>query len=379
MMKKIIVSVLMTLVLSVFVYTCAMAYDANTAEAWLAQFAQSLSSLKPLNDPAATTDPARGGQILLAYEFGTVLADHENPRAEDILEIEIRGNQVTDCRGVRVGMGIDSTLNGSQVGVSATQLYVFGVQEAGWHWAYVKDGSVYGVEYIAYGGAGTEMKEYTLTYIVENDQVSAIRMKIATATQAQADEGLRTAAEIAMRQHGEVLAMPGGASVFSSEDLNVNGSAALGRPVYELITHMGEPKEIQTLPEGKGRILVYDGAAVRLELDDRTGVEVVRGVSVTDGQTVGPRRLSVGFSVQEATALFYCEQKVSSLGAWLYLGGESMDDPPYGHLTVSGSEMSLVYACITDSGETAVLEAGISDGAVSYWHLYYLDDAEGGI
>lgn len=378
-MKKKTVSLLVTLMLCLSACSSALAYDANTAQAWLSQFAQAIGSMSPVNDPSATTDPARGGSVLLAYDFGIVLAEQMIPNAEDIMEIEIRNGQVTDCRGVRVGMGLSSVLSGAYVGESMTPLYVLGMQRAGWHWAYMKDGSVYGVEYIAYGGAGTEMKEYTLTYVIENNLVSAIRMKMAPATQAQADEGLQTAREIASRQQGEVLAMPNNQHMFSAEDLNVNGGAALGRPVYDLIALMGEPDEIQTLPEGKGRILVYDDAAVRLELDAQTGVEIVRGISVTGEQTAGPRRLLVGFDVQEATALFACEQEVSSLGGWLYLGGESMDDPPYGHLMVSGGEMMLVYACTTQSGETAMLEAGISDGAVSYWHLYYRRDAEGGI
>ena len=378
-MKKKTFGMLMTLLFCLFVHTCALAYDADIAEAWLTQFAQALHGMSPINDPAATTDPARGGQLLLAYEFGTVLTRQDPPAASDIFEIEVRTDRVRDCRGVRVGMGMDRALDGAHVGASTTQLYVLDVQNTGWNWAYVKNGSVYGVEYIAYGGQGTEMKEYTLTYVIENNVVSAIRMKIAPATQAQADEGLRTASEIALRQHGEVLAVQSGAEMFSHEDLTVNGGTALGRPVYELIAYMGEPREIQTLPEGKGRILIYEGAAVRLELDDRTGVEVVRGVSVTDDQTVGPRRLSVGLSAQEAASLFRCEQEVSSLGGWLYLGGESMDDPPYGHLTVSGGEKILIYACTTNTGEVAMLEAGISDGTVSYWRLYYRNDAEGGI
>lgn len=371
----------LTLLVCLLLPACALAYDANIAGAWLTQFAQALTAIAPVNDPLATADPARAGQVLMEYEFGTVLASGMNPSAGDILEIEVRNAQVTDCRGVRVGMGLDSALSGQAVGESTTQLYVLGTQEAGWHWAYVNGGEVYGVEYIAYGGAAA-MKEYTLTYVIENNAISAIRMRIADVTQAQAQEGLQTAREIASRQHGEVLAMESGAPVFTAEDLQVNGAPALGRPVYELIARMGEPTDIQTLPEGKGRILVYDGAAVRLELDERTGVEVVRGVSVTGGTTEGPRRLSVGFSVQEAAALFACEQDVSSLGGALYLAGESGDDAPYGKLLVSGGETKLVYACLTESGETAMLEAGISDGLVSYWHLYYLSDlsgAEGGM
>ena len=378
-MKKKTVGLLTALLLCMITNTCALAYDANIAGVWLDQFAKTLGSLSPINDPQATTDPARGGQVLLAYDFGTVLANRANPQSEDILEIEVRNDQVTDSRGVRVGMDLASTLNGAQIGASTTQLYVLGTQDAGWHWAYVKDGGIYGVEYIAYGGTGTEMKEYTLTYVIEAGMVSAIRMKIAAATQAQAEEGLLTAKEIASRQHGEVLAMANNAAMFSASDLEVNGAAALGRPVYELIAHMGEPEEIQTLPEGKGRILVYDGAAVRLELDERTGVEVVRGISTTGIQTDGPRRLSVGLSVQEAAALFYCENDVSSLGGTLYIGGESLDDPPYGLVSVSGGETMIVYACRTETGETAMLEAGVSDGVVAYWHLYYMDDAAGGM
>jgi len=357
---------------------CALAYDANIAGAWLNQFAQALTAIAPVNDPLATADPARAGQVLLEYEFGTVLANGMNPSADHILEIEVRNAQVTDCRGVRVGMGLEAALGGETVGESATQLYVLGTQDAGWHWAYVNQGQVYGVEYIAYGADSAAMKEYTLTYVIENGMISAIRMRIADATQAQAQEGAATAREIASRQHGEVLAMQSGAPVFGAQDLQVNGADVLGRPVYELVACMGEPLEIQTLPEGKGRILVYDGAAVRLELDERTGVEVVRGVSVTGGGFAGPRRLMVGLSVQEAAALFFSEGEVSTLGGTLYLAGESSDDPPYGKLVANGTETTLVYACAVQ-GETAMLEAGISGGVVTYWHLHFAGDAEGGI
>ena len=157
----------LTLLACLLLPACALAYDANIAGAWLTQFAQALTAIAPVNDPLATADPARAGQVLMEYEFGTVLAASTNPSAGDILEIEVRNAQVTDCRGVRVGMGLDSALSGQAVGESTTQLYVLGTQEAGWHWAYVNGGEVYGVEYIAYGGAAA-MKEYTLTYVIEN-------------------------------------------------------------------------------------------------------------------------------------------------------------------------------------------------------------------
>ena len=120
----------LTLLACLLLPACALAYDANIAGAWLTQFAQALTAIAPVNDPLATTDPARAGQVLLEYEFGTVLAASTNPSAVDILEIEVRNAQVTDCRGARVGMGIDSALNGQAVGESTTQLYVLGTQEA---------------------------------------------------------------------------------------------------------------------------------------------------------------------------------------------------------------------------------------------------------
>lgn len=354
---------------------CALAFDAGIAKAWLDQFAAAVGTMAPINDPAATSDPARAGQLLLEYDFGTVLAANGQPQsAADILEIDVRTSQVTDCRGVRVGMSLESALGGARTGPSGTQLYVLDMQEKGWSWAYVNDGGIYGVEYIAYGEDGQTMHEYTLTYVITQGAISAIRMKTAKVTQAQALDGIETAREIASRQDGEVLASPNQAAVFSQDDL-----LALGKPVYELIARMGEPEEIQTLPEGRGRILVYEGAAVRLALNERTGVEVVRGISTTANQTVGPRGLSVGLSVQEAAALFLCEQEVSSLGGTLYLAGEALGDAPYGELVVYAGAPVLRYACRTEAGDVALLEAGVEDGYISYWHLYFENDAEGGV
>ena len=130
---KLAKGVVLALILCLSVPACALAYDANIAGAWLSQFAQALTAIAPVNDPMATADPARAGQVLLEYEFGTVLANGMNPSADDILEIEVRNAQVTDCRGVRVGMGLDNALSGEAVGKSTTQLYVLGTQDAGWH------------------------------------------------------------------------------------------------------------------------------------------------------------------------------------------------------------------------------------------------------
>jgi len=158
-MKKKTVRILAALLLGICVPACALAYDANIAQAWLEQFSAALVQITPINDPDATADPARAGQMLFAYDFGTVLSKSDHPGAQDIQEIEIRNAQVTDCRGVRVGMDIGKTFSGQQPGKSVTPLYVLGTQENGWHWAYLKDGQVYGVEYIAYGEAAQTMNE----------------------------------------------------------------------------------------------------------------------------------------------------------------------------------------------------------------------------
>ncbi len=359
----------------------ALAYDAQMAQAWLEQFAHALAGMQPINDPAQTADPARAGRYVLEYAFGTVTSSVPTaPDADQILAIDVRTQQVTDCRGLRVGMSLNDVLGGAHVGASSTQLYVLDAQESGWSWAYVDNGGIYGVEHIAYGGSGALTKEYTLTYVIGDGQVSAIRMQFAEATDAQAQEGVRTAREIAGRQHGELLAMANDETAFSQMDLQVMGVSVLGREVADLVAVLGEPQEIQNLPDGSGRILLYDGAAVTLSFDVATGMEVVRGISVSVPMIEGPRRLSVGFSAQEATALFYCEADVTSLGGALYVAGEARGEAPYGELKASGAgDVTLTYACRTDSGEVAMLEAGIQGGVVAYWHLFYQRDWEGGV
>ncbi|MCI7705308.1 MAG: hypothetical protein MSP08_13340, partial [Clostridiales bacterium] len=74
-----------------------------------------------------------------------------------------------------------------------------------------------------------------------------------------------------------------------------------------------------------------------------------------------------------------CEADVSPPGGTQYLAGEAQGESPYGEAVVSGTELLLRYACETDGGEVALLEAGIADGAVAYWSLAYEADAQGGM
>lgn len=363
----------------------AQQYDAQIAQDWLAQFAGALSALAPANDPAQTADPARAGHYLLAYEFGTVLASRSAaPGAQEILEIDLRTAQVTDCRGVRVGMGLEDALSGMQLSAGGAQLSVLSTQESGygWSWAYVDAGGVYGVEYITYGGEDAQMTEYTLTYVIDAGTISAIRMKMAPATLAQAQEGLTTAEEIASRQTpaDNRLAVCNGEPMFSQADLQAMGRNVLGEPVAELVAALGEPAQVQALPGATGRMLAYDGAAARCGLNEYTGEEIVRAISVSSEQIRGPRGLTVGMTVQEAVALFRCDADVPSSGGALYVEGEAMGEAPYAQAYVLGDgEVVLTYACLTDAGEPAVLEIGFAQGKAAYWSLHDGSDAEGGV
>ncbi len=346
-------------------------FDAQLAQSWLAGFATALPGQTLLNDPQETADPVKGGQLLLEYAFGTVLArTADSPAAEDILEVDLRTQEVEDCLGLRVGMTLDAVLGALTLHAGAAPLDVLRTQEAGigWSWAYVGDGGVYGVEHVSFGGEGLSMKECTLTYVIDGGLVSAIRMRVSEATQAQADEAFATVQEIAQRQTASPLVQANDSAVFTEEDLQVMGAQALGAAVDRFVLAVGEPEQVQTLPEG--RLLLYGGAAAQLGLDVQTGQEIVLGVSVTDEEIVGPRGLRVGMSLQEAAALFACRQTVTSSGGMLYLLGEAADEPPCGEYLPADGGGTLRYVCLRADGSTGVLEIGIQEGVVAYWHLF---------
>lgn len=380
--KRLYVRVLLITVLALCLSAHALAYDGRTAADWMTQFAQALTVLAPVNDPVQTADPARAGQYLLEYEFGTVRTmASSSPEADDILEIDIRTQQVMDCRGVRVGMDLSHALDGHMPRSGASQLYVLSVQDAqyAWSWAYMAEEGVYGVEYIAYSETAAGMKEYTLTYIIENSTIAAIRMKAADATLAQAMDGLETAKEIAAKQDEGLLIAANTNAALTFEHLQVMGRSALGVPVAQLIVAMGEPLDIQTLPQGSGRVLVYDGAVVTLGFNEMTGEEIVRALSVSSPAFEGPNRLKVGMTLREAGSLIRCDEDVYHEGGMLYLEGEAQGEAPYGEVrAVNANEMMLVYACQAQA-DTALLQAIAVDGVIVGWQMMYLSDVQGGI
>ena len=359
----------------------AQEYDAQQAKSWMEQFAQALGQLTPINDPAQTLDPARPGEYLQEYEFGTVQATTSGkPTAAQIEEIDVSTAQVTDARGVRVGMTLDDALGGLSIPQTEANLAVLSTQDAGigWCWAYLGEGGVYGVEWLTYD-LTEPVTEYTLTYVIDGDTVSGIRVKAAASTRAQAEAGLATAQEIAGRQQSAAVLTASSAAVFSEADLTVNGSRVLGAEAYALIQALGEPNEVQTLPAGGGRILLYDGAAVQLGLNEATGAEVVFGVTAAGGSLTGPRNLAVGLAAEDAAGRFRCDADVYASGGVLYMEGEAYGEPPFAEMTATqNGEATIRYVCRMADGEDARLDVGIQNERVSYWHLYIGEEAADG-
>ena len=371
-MRKLAYAALMAALLLLPSAALGAEMDAEIMELWLERFAQALGSLPVQGDPQLTADPARPGEYLLEYTFGTVTASTAySPAADAITEIDVRTAQVTDCRGMRVGMTLEEVLSGSAVGKSNTQLYVLGTQEAGlgFSWAYLGAEGVYGVEHITYGGTEAAMKEYTLTYVIdENERVSAIRVRCADTTLAQAQQAMSTADEIAQRQKGEVYAVKNAEAALVLDDLQVMGVRALGMQVSDLIALLGEPVEVQTLSGNQGRLLLYEGAMVELALHEQTGEEVVTGVSASASDVSGPRALAVGMSVQEAAALYRCDEDVYAVGGTLY--AEQGEGAQHGELVrgALGTETMLRY--VTAGENSANLDVSVQGGVVSHWHFY---------
>ena len=161
------------------------------------------------------------------------------------------------------------------------------------------------------------------------------------------------------------------AAMFGEEDLTVNESRVLGAEAYALVQALGEPNEVQTLPAGAGRILLYDGAAVQLGLDEATGTEVVLGVTATGGGLTGPRGLAVGMTAADAAGRFRCDADVYASGGVVYMEGEAYGEPPFAEMTaVQKDEAAIRYLCRTAGGEDVRLDVGIQNGYVNYWHLY---------
>ena len=373
-MKRATAAALCALALMIFPLCAIAQYDAQMAESWLARLSAEIAHMEPMNDVLATADPARAGEYLLEFPFGTLIASNpQSPAAGEILRVELTSGDVTDSRGLCVGQTLEDVIAGRELGASETPLYVLSTQDTGygWSWAYLGEGGVYGVEYITYGGDELAMKEYTLTYVIAEDTITAIRMQIADATLSQAEEGLLTAEEIAGRQRGEILAVENAQDAFDEADMAIAYRRAVGVPVEELIAIIGEPQEIQVLPSGDGRLLVYAMCAAQLWFDELTGVERVRSVSCVEAGVTGPRGLTVGMTIQEAAALFRCDGSVYSTGGALYLAGEAQGVAPYGELIAGDAgQYTLRYACVTAEGETGVLDIGISDGMVTHWNLH---------
>lgn len=374
-MKKRIGMLLLCALLGFAAAAGAETVSATDFKAWFGLFADALSGIQPVNEPQDTLDPARSGQALWQYEFGTVLAaDAEGVGAEDILEISVETPQVTDCRGVRVGMAVSDAVPNLRTADSVTPLVVQEISPdvLSWVWAYVGEGGLYGVEFMAYEIDGEGAKEYALTYLVDMGEITGIRVRMTPSTAQAAAESSRTAVEIAQRQDGEALIYANSQSVLMAAELCVQGWARLGEDAAQLFSALGEPIEMQQLPNSVGRLLLYEGIVAELAFIERTGEELTAAVTVNTGDITGPRGLRCGMSVQEAAGLFRCEKNMLAQGGTLYMEGEAEDMPPCAMLIAGETgEMMLRYLCEMPDGRTGALEAWISDETVTGWRVCY--------
>ncbi len=331
--------------------------------------------MQPLNEPMETADPAQPGEYLIEYAFGTVRASMlSEMKAEDLLAIDIWEPLVTDCRGVRVGMTLDAALEDLTIPPSAqAPLVVLETQETGtgWSWAYIDEKGVYGVEYITFAGEGAQMKEYTLTYVIDgNRTISAIQIRVSDSTQMQADEGMRTAMEMASHQTESVLVRANALQALQADELRIMDAVEIGASVAQFVAVLGEPVEVQVLPGAQGRLLLYEGAALTIHFDVYTGEELVTSVSVSGSGVYGPRRLAVGQSLPDIISLFRCDADLGDQGGDLY----SEAHVGTGILRKEADRKILQYTCVMDSGETGVLEIGFEDDIAVYWRMAVEDE-----
>ncbi|MBR5287993.1 MAG: hypothetical protein IKU34_05300 [Clostridia bacterium] len=378
-MKPRLISVFILVLMLFFASGACAEFDAQVVQQWLVSFTAETAQLNTRNDVSTTSDPARPGQYLLEYDFGTVLGTKTGQLlSDDILCVELTMPGREDCLGLQVGQTLEDIIGGREINAGNLPLYVLSTQESGygWNWAYAANGSVYGVEYITYGGEPS-LKEYTLTYVIAEGRITAIRLKVADATQAQAIEGQQTAEEIAQKQRGELLVAQNDQLELRKEDLTLNGRPVVGIPVEELIALLGEPQEIQVLPDGEGRMLVYGFCVAELMFDEMTGVELVRSLICVEPSVIGPRGVRVGMDAQEASGLLRCDNDVFSSGGMLYLAGEAQGLAPYGELIPGDAgQYVLKYTCRMSDDRIGMMNIGVTDGEVRHWRLSLNEEEE---
>ena len=156
----------------------AQEYDAQQAKSWMAQFAQALLQFSPVNDPAQTLDPARPGEYLQEYEFGTVqAATSGTPTAAQIEEIDVSTAQVTDARGVRVGMTLNEALGGLSIPQAAAGLFRCDADVYASGGALYMEGEAYGEPPFAEMSAESD-GEATIRYLCRMENGEAARLDV---------------------------------------------------------------------------------------------------------------------------------------------------------------------------------------------------------
>ena len=337
------------------------AFSGRTAEDWLINLKRYLQGEETVNRPAETEDLSRPGEKLVQYDFGMVQMREENGAVE-ITEVVLNNGKIADCMQVAVGTRIDQAGFPEEVLHPLTVLEA-SVEEQYIKWVYSDENGIYGAEQIAYLTDNGRTAEYTLTYLVSEETIYAIQMKKQETTLSQASLDIETAVEMLGTQTNAVALDGNSQTRFSSTDNILLGESVIGIPVYELVSFLGEPQEVQTLPGGNGRLLLYDGMIIGANMEIETGVENVVSLSVTEPYFPGPRGLAVGMTLEQAGSLFCCEKAVPVTGGVLYKA-----DQESGELVREADGMRLVYQTPSSKGQLR-LEVNFNDGKVLSWNL----------
>ena len=274
--------------------------DEVNAERWLISLADSCNLMPPQNDPARTADPAHPDTFLFQYPFGIIKTRGTDKMQKDqILEVNLRTRDVADPFGRHVGDLMTPFINEGTV-FSGT-LHLLGLQEAGhaWCWGLSDGQSLCGIEWNTYvPSVDQQAVLYSLSYTLsQNQEITEMTFSQVLLTQLQAEADLAAAVAYRDQQKGSEGTPP------APEELTLNGRPVLDIQASELVAALGEPAEVQDLPNGQGRMLLYDGMVAQLGLNVLSGEEVVRQVVVYGENLEGPRGIRIGMDAASVLTL----------------------------------------------------------------------------
>lgn len=316
MKKTMAVALVLVLCLSGTVAWAAEPLDAQALLAWRDMLWQVMRQMPVENDPAQTNDPDGADTWLFAFPFGLAELTEPELHAEEnpLAAIEIT-NSAMDCpRGLRVGDTLEAVLaaypnNNPDLEGSAeyAALYLNPAQapdkEASWGWIARQNRTVWSVSYtVSQPASGMDdyRREMTLTYVMEDGKISAIRADgfaaLVTLAESQANYDA-VSAFAAMDAFGGA-----DQAVNSTDTLEVAGLDFRTATPEEAIGALGTPLADELDSMAGVRTLTYTGMLVEfMQLEGRWRMSAFM---VSEGATPGPMGIRIGDSRQSVEARF---------------------------------------------------------------------------